>query len=431
MKRWEFTITLTCAVLLACCSAEAQLDQLRKNVDTTSQSNNLPGIALGSDKIADGQSNPIQFIPVAPCRVADTRSQYGGGGPIQGGTHQDFTISGPKCGIPASAAAYSLNVSVIPRGGSLRYLTVWPAGQPQPVVTTLNSLDGRIKSNAAIVAAGTAGAISVYASDTTDVVLDINGYFAPASGSTLAFYPLTPCRVADTRNPPGPLGGPYLQGGQERDFPVLLAASCNIPSSAQVYSMNFAVLPRMGAPLGYLTVWAAGQPRPLISTLVDLTGTIMSNAAIVPAGTGGNIAAYASNDTDLVIDINGFFAAPGSGGLSLYPIAPCRALDTRKNALGFSGRLRIPVLGVPGNPCGLSAAAQAFVFNATVVPRGTLNYLTLWPDGEPQPLVWTLNAVDGAVTSNMAIVGTTNGSIDAYASGITQLILDISSYFAP
>jgi len=31
----------------------------------------------------------------------------------------------------------------------------------------------------------------------------------------------------------------------------------------------------------------------------------------------------------------------------------------------------------------------------------------------------------------MAIVSTTNGKIDAYASGITQLILDISSYFAP
>jgi hypothetical protein len=31
----------------------------------------------------------------------------------------------------------------------------------------------------------------------------------------------------------------------------------------------------------------------------------------------------------------------------------------------------------------------------------------------------------------MAIVPTTNGSIDVYASHATQLILDISSYFAP
>ncbi len=47
------------------------------------------------------------------------------------------------------------------------------------------------------------------------------------------------------------------------------------------------------------------------------------------------------------------------------------------------------------------------------------------------PAVSTLNAFDGAITSNMAIVPTANGSIDAFGSNPTQLILDISSYFAP
>ena len=60
-----------------------------------------------------------------------------------------------------------------------------------------------------------------------------------------------------------------------------------------------------------------------------------------------------------------------------------------------------------------------------------LSYLTLWPDGEGQPVVSTLNAADGWITSNMAIVPNINGKIDAYAAGMTQLILDISSYFAP
>ena len=100
----------------------------------------------------------LQFVPLSqPCRAVDTRPQYGGSGPIQGGTHQDFPISGAGgCGSLPSAAAYSLNVSVVPQG-PLGYLTVWPAGQPQPLVSTLNSLDGRIKANAAIVPAGTGG----------------------------------------------------------------------------------------------------------------------------------------------------------------------------------------------------------------------------------------------------------------------------------
>ena len=59
------------------------------------------------------------------------------------------------------------------------------------------------------------------------------------------------------------------------------------------------------------------------------------------------------------------------------------------------------------------ATAQAYVFNATVVPSGALGYLTLWPDGQSQPVVSTLNAIDGAITSNMAIVPNSNGKIDA------------------
>ncbi len=91
----------------------------------------------------------------------------------------------------------------------------------------MNSLDGRIKANAAIVPAGASGAVSAYATNTTDMVLDIDGYFATGSPSTLEFYPLTPCRVLDTRNPVGPLGGHVSDLGQERDFPVL-SSNCNI-----------------------------------------------------------------------------------------------------------------------------------------------------------------------------------------------------------
>ncbi len=88
-------------------------------------------------------------------------------------------------------------------------------------------------------------------------------------------------------------------------------------------------------------------------------------------------------------------------------------------------------MNVVGSACPPPGNAQAYVLNATVVPPGSMPYLTLWPDGQQQPVVSTLNAYDGFVTSNMAIVPTTNGSIDAYADALTQLILDISGYFAP
>jgi hypothetical protein len=375
---------------------------------------------------------PYQLVTIPPCRLVDTRPPNGGG-PIPGGTFQTFPIPQEGgCNIPATAAAYSLNVSVVPTG-RLGYLTMWPAGiDLRPVVSTLNSPDGRVKADAAIVPAGTNGAVNVYVTDTTNVILDINGYFAPVTPSTLAFYPLPPCRVADTRDVSFPqgLGPPSLTGGHERAFPILNAATCNIPSSAAAYSLNLTVAPHGG--LSYLTVWPTGQTRPTVSTLNDALGRTIANGAIAVAGTGSEVSAYATDDTDLIIDINGYFAPAGTGGLSLYAVSPCRVIDTRQvgNGQPFSGTLNPPV-DVGASICGTPPAAQGYVFNATVVPTGALGYLTLWPDGGARPTVSTLNAADGSVSSNMAIVPSTNGKIDAYASGITQLILDISSYFAP
>ena len=107
---------------------------------------------------------------------------------------------------------------------------------------------------------------------------------------------------------------------------------------------------------------------------------------------------------------------------------PCRVLDTRQSPGTPITYLTVNVLA---STCGVPSSAQAYVFNATVVPVGFLGFLTLWPDGQPQPLASTLNASDGAITSNMAIVPARDGSIDAFASQPTHLILDISGYFAP
>ena len=373
----------------------------------------------------------LQLVNVSPCRLVDTR----GGTPIQGGTFQTFNL--PQlaqmngCGNLSSAATYSLNVTLIPSNGPVGYLTIWPAGELQPLVSTMNS-DGRIKANAAIVPAGVSGAVSVFVTDTSNLVLDIDAYFAPASGSTLQFYPLPPCRVADTRDPHQPpgLGPPDLSAGAPRSFPVLNATNCLPPGiSPAAYSFNFTAVPH--GHLGYLTVWPTGQNQPVVSTLNAPTGAVTANAAIVPAGDGGEISTFAYNDTDLIIDIDGYFAAPGQGGLSLYPTVPCRVIDTRGGNGAFNGTLNPPV-DVLDSTCGVPSQSQAYVLNATVVPVGSLGYLTLWPDGGQQPVVSTLNAYDGVVTSDMAIVPVGGqGRIDAYAYGTTNLILDISSFFAP
>jgi hypothetical protein len=304
---------------------------------------------------------------------------------------------------------------------------MFPCGQDLPLTSTLNS-DGRIKAAAAIVPAGANGGACAFTTDDTDFIMDIDGYFVPTSNaSALAFYPLSPCRLVDTRNAAGPLGGPSLVGNATRTFPIL-SSSCNVPNTAQAYSLNYTSVPK--GKLGFLTTWPAGQTQPLVSTLNASTGKVTANAAIVPAGTNGDVNVFVTDNSDLVIDINGYFAPPGQGGLSLFPLTPCRALDSR-NPAGtppFTGERDISI-GTSG--CGAPASAQAFVLNATVVPPGSLDFLTLWPQGATQPLVSTLNAGDGAITSNLAIVPTTNGSVSAFVPQASHLVLDISGFFAP
>jgi len=103
--------------------------------------------------------------------VADTRS---GTGAIPAGGTEFFTVQN-VCGVPSGAGAYSLNVTAVP-SGPLGWLTLWPSNQSEPVVSTLNSPNGTVVANAAIVGAGL-GSVTVFVANQSNVVLDINGYF--------------------------------------------------------------------------------------------------------------------------------------------------------------------------------------------------------------------------------------------------------------
>jgi sugar lactone lactonase YvrE len=377
-----------------------------------------------------------RFVPITPCRVVDTRDNngpFGGPTPAAGST-RSFAIPQGGCNIPPTAEAYAVNVTVVPVG-PLNYLTLWPTGQAQPLVSTLNSFSGAIVANAAVVPAGAGGAVSVFVSDESDVVLDINGYF-DSTGSTpsFSFYAAPPCRIADTRNPTGEFGGPSMFSGQSRDFPIPLSA-CGTPSSASAYSLNVTVVPSQ--PLGFLTISPTGPARPFVSTLNSLNGAVVANAAIVPGGTNGSISVYVTGPTDVILDTNGYFAPPGSpNALSFYPVAPCRVADTRNAAGPFGGpEMEAGTLrsfAVPASSCAVPSNALAYSVNVTVVPDARLNYLTVWATGSGQPFVSTLNSFDGRVLANAALVPTgTSGAISVFVTDRTHVVLDINGYFAP
>ncbi len=335
-----------------------------------SASINIAGISYSVQENTIPVSAPSSFVSIKPCRIADTREARGpfGGPSLAANSTRTFSIVSSNCNIPSSATAFSLNITVVPRG-PLSYITAWPSGQSQPFVSTLNSTDGRVKANAAIIDAGSNKAVSFFATDPTDLVVDITGYFVNANtGVGLAFYPLAPCRIADTRDANAPLSGPVIAGGQTRELPML-QSNCNLNPSAQAYSLNFTAIPEEDT-LQYLTTWPSGQNKPLVSTLNSWTGSVTANAAILQAGSGGDINVYVTDDTHLVVDTNGYFAPPAAGGLYFYSVAPCRVLDTRDvgNSQPFKGVLSVPISGA----CNIPSNASAVVLNSTVVPSQTL-----------------------------------------------------------
>jgi len=391
------------------------------------------------------------FFPLTPCRIADTRSVGGSGktgafGPpfLAGSSTRSFPIPASFCNVPATAQAYSLNITVVPHG-PLPYLTAWPAGKAKPVASTLNASGGEVLANAAIVPVGTDSAINLFATNDTDAIIDINGYFAPPTApQALAFYPATPCRVVDTRavggsGLTGAFGPPQMTAGSTRSFPIP-SSSCGIPSSAGAYSFNITVVPP-GA-MNYLSAWPAGQSMPLVSSLNDARGIVLANAAIVPAGTSGAVDVFTYEATDVIIDNNGYFAPPGgAGALYFYPLTPCRVVDTRAvGGSGLTGDFGPPQMTagstrsfpVPASSCGVPGTAQAYSLNMTVVPPGPLNYISTWPTGVTMPLVSTLNDISGAVVANAAIVPAgSDGAISVFALKATDLVIDINGYFAP
>jgi hypothetical protein len=385
-------------------------------------------VKLGNAEIVVYQLGDPQmgtgFVPVDSCRLVDTRSaQFGTPGsgppPLIGGQSRTFTVAG-RCGVPAAARAFVLNITAYPIN-NLTYLTMWPANAPQPLASILNSFDGRVASNVAVIPAGkTNSQVSAYASHTTNLTIDVIGYFADPSSESLVLYPVAPCRVTDTRITNTP-----LMAGTTRD--VRVSGRCGIPSGAAAVSLNVTAVPR-GA-LGSLTVWPAGRPKPAASTLNAPNGTVAANASLVAIGTAGGVSVSASNETDFLLDVNGYFGPPSDTGLYFHAQTPCRILDTRNTPAVplAAGAVRTIAPGSAG--CDVPSTARAYLLNTTAVPPGPLAFLSIFPAP-----IWTgsstLNAFDGQVTANLAIVADHGQGIGAYASGPSHLVLDVSGYFA-
>ena len=123
------------------------------------------------------------------------------------------------------------------------------------------------------------------------------------------FYSLTPCRVADSRNPNGLSGGPALQHGVTRLFPV--QGICGVPQGAKAVALNVTIVAPTG--LGHLTIWPSNIGKPTVSTInFSPEESALSNGAIVPlSGLDLDLAleptVVGNGTVHVVLDVTGYF----------------------------------------------------------------------------------------------------------------------------
>jgi len=256
---------------------------------------------------------PLGFETLTPCRIADTRSST----PLNLGDTRSFSVLGGACGIPAGAAAASLNLTAIPDFGSLGFLSIFPAGGSSPS-STIN-FDSTLLANGArpTLAAPTTPPtpeVSVsygggHSGNRVNVILDANGYFAPLPPGSplLRYYPITPCRAVDTRF--SGQGAPALVGNQSRTFQI--QGNCGVPLDPAVKAAFVNITAVQPSAAAFLTAYPASlNSPPLVSTLNVAAGEILANGAIVPLkpNSTNDLAIYVNTGTvDVIVDVFGYF----------------------------------------------------------------------------------------------------------------------------
>jgi uncharacterized repeat protein (TIGR01451 family) len=121
-----------------------------------------------------------------------------------------------------------------------------------------------------------------------------------------AFHTVSPCRVVDTRNAAGPVGGPSLSAGASRSF--LVVGRCGIPATAWAVSLNVTTTNATAA--GNIRVYPGGTPVAPSSTLNYAPGQTRANNTAVLLGPTGEVAAFCGQATgisDFILDVNGYF----------------------------------------------------------------------------------------------------------------------------
>jgi hypothetical protein len=353
------------------------------------------------------------FVSIPPARLFDSRPTR----PVGAGKLLRIQVTNDFMNVPLHAKAVALNITAVSPCG-VGFLTVFPCGPTTaPVSSNVNFVPGTNVANAVTARVGTLGRVCIYASQQTDVLVDVGGFYSSAGSGHAG---RTPLRVTDTRT-----GTAFdsrktaLSGGSIHQVTLPVA-----PGTTGA-ALNVTALNPNGS--GFMTVFpgpCGPANRPVVSNINFTAGKIVPNYVAVRVPNSRLICVYTSVGSHLLIDLAGTF---GAGGTTLKAVQPRRLLDTRSGARLAANVPRVlnvvATAGgvVPGN-------AESALLNVTAVgPSGT-GFLTVYPCG-PRPVASNLNYTAGQVRPNLVDATLSGGNVCLVSSQPTHVIVDPNAYY--
>ena len=401
------------------------------------------------------------YTPLSPFRILDTRGPPAN--PLGPSATRKLQVTGVGATpVPVGAVAVVINVTEV-NGTANSLLTVFPTGTPQPKASNLNFNARTVTPNLVTVALGGGGLISIFNSvGSVNVVVDVEGYFAQASGATHAgeFHPILPLRVCDTRsNSPTPACKAHgaLVAGSPMLVTVTGTGGAAIPSDGTAEAAVLNLTAVAGTAATYLTVYPSSTSGTCtqaasVSTLNVVAGAVEANRVFVklgpgPAGPNTAVCVLLSNGKiNIVLDANGWFGDSSAvAGFQYQAIVPTRICDTRVASIGCAtgaigpastyARL-VHVAGdgpIPSTTSG--TVVQAIIANLTAVTPTQNTVLIAYPAGSGTNTS-DLNLVAGATLPNLIVValsttaGANDGCIDILnAVGSVNAVIDVEGWF--
>jgi hypothetical protein len=252
---------------------------------------------------------PSSFVPLSPVRLLDTRQTRT---PVIQGIPQTLAITGGL--VPNSATGVVVNVTVTGPTSS-GFLTVYPASSPVPNASNLNFTRGETIPNLVSVqlgatGGGTEGINLLNSAGSVQVIVDLEGYFAPGNASGLGsrFFPVVAHRILDTRTNIGGFSTPI---GAGTPISVPIVGQGGVLDGATAVVMNTTVTAPTAT--GFLTVFPANlNSPPNISNLNFTAGETIANLVSVQIGLGQDNLFNAVGSVQAIADVDGWYGPPGA-----------------------------------------------------------------------------------------------------------------------